>query len=458
MAETVLDSDPEPQGSQLDDAVLDAPRVCLRCDWIGETDGETCPTCEAALYRLPESTKPPGVASIPRPQPESVGGPIPISPVEVPQEDENDPPAVPVAASRRWWVIVGAFTVAALWIVATDGPFERLQADDAMPSDGVLRRGNEVVEPEGPNIVAVDPDTGESRILLDRAVSTDPLPIAAGGEVIREEITNVAWSPDGRWVAFDGPGAALWVMNSETEIRRLASAVYGGWVWSPTEAQLAMILNSTLTVVDAMTGRKIDLGEVVGDVTSAPVWSPDGTRILFGARGGSLYSVDVQSGERSLLVWLPGENLDSMDEIEWSPDGGQLAVINDLEPGGGRLYVMNADGSGVRVLIDNFEPGGLAWSPDGESIAYATYGASGDDGTDRLWTISPVEGLPFTVAASAYIGDPVWSLDSSRIGFVGSTADGPGWFAVDADGAGPRLEIDELTYLSWRGGPVFPTH
>jgi Tol biopolymer transport system component len=458
MAETVLDSDPEPQRSQLDDAVLDAPRVCLRCDWIGETDGETCPTCEAALYRLPESTKPPGVASIPRPQPESVGGPIPISPVEVPQEDENDPPAVPVAASRRWWVIVGAFTVAALWIVATDGPFERLQADDAMPSDGVLRRGNEVVEPEGPNIVAVDPDTGESRILLDRAVSTDPLPIAAGGEVIREEITNVAWSPDGRWVAFDGPGAALWVMNSETEIRRLASAVYGGWVWSPTEAQLAMILNSTLTVVDAMTGRKIDLGEVVGDVTSAPVWSPDGTRILFGARGGSLYSVDVQSGERSLLVRLPGENLDSMDEIDWSPDGGQLAVMNDLEPGGGRLYVMNADGSGVRVLIDNFEPGGLAWSPDGESIAYATYGASGDDGTDRLWTISPVEGLPFTVAASAYIGDPVWSLDSSRIGFVGSTADGPGWFAVDADGAGPRLEIDELTYLSWRGGPVFPTH
>ena len=482
MAETVSDSDPEPQESRLDGAVFDGLRVCLRCDWIGETDGETCPRCEAALYRLPESTKPRGVTSIPRPQPQSAGAPIPSSPVEVPQEDENDPPAVPVAASRRWRVIIGALTVAALWIVATDGPFERLQAptahapalavattpvneppaanpaDDAMPTDGVLRRGNEVVEPEGPNLVAVDPDTGESRILLDRAVSTDPLPIAMGGQVIREEITNVAWSPDGRWVAFDGPGAALWVMNSEMEIRRLASAVYGGWVWSPTEAQLAMILNSTLTVVDAMAGRKIDLGEVVGDVTSAPVWSPDGTRIVFGARGGSLYSVDVQSGERSLLVRLPGENLDSMDEIEWSPDGGQLAVMNDLEPGGGRLYVMNADGSGVRVLLDNFEPGGLAWSPDGESIAYATYGASGDDGTDRLWTISPVEGMPFTVAASTYIGDPVWSQDSSRIAFVGSTADGPGWFAVDADGAGPRLEIDELTYLSWRGGPVFPSH
>jgi Tol biopolymer transport system component len=152
-----------------------------------------------------------------------------------------------------------------------------------------------------------------------------------------------------------------------------------------------------------------------------------------------------------MLERLPGENLDSMDEIEWSPDGAQIAVMNDLEPGGGRLYVMNADGSGVRVLLDDYEPGRLAWSPDGESIAYVTYG-----GAEGVWTISPAEGLPFAVAASTGISDPVWSPDGSRIAFVGRTADGLGWFAVDADGAGQRLEIDELTYLSWRGGPGFP--
>jgi TolB protein len=212
-----------------------------------------------------------------------------------------------------------------------------------------------------------------------------------------------------------------------------------------------MVRDSRLIVVDASTGRQTDLGEVVGDVTSAPVWSPDGTRILYGARGGSLYSIDIGGGDHSLLVRLPGENLDSMDEIEWSPDGAQIAVMNDLEPGGGRLYVMNADGSGVRVLLDDYEPGRLAWSPDGESIAYVTYG-----GAEGVWTISPAEGLPFAVAASTGISDPVWSPDGSRIAFVGRTADGLGWFAVDADGAGQRLEIDELTYLSWRGGPGFP--
>lgn len=468
MTETVPDSDPEPQESRFGDAVLDALRGCLRCDWRGETDLGTCPRCKAPLYRLSESTKPLGVTPIPRPQPHSAGDPIPSSPVEVPQEDDNLPPAMPVAVNRRWWVIVGAFTVAALWIVVIVGPFEANPpvnepptgnpAGDPTPTDGVLRRANEVLitflTTKGPGLVAVDPDTGERRTLLDPRVSTDSHLTAVGGEVIRGEIINAAWSPDGRWVAFDGPDAALWVMNAEMDIRRLASAVYGGWVWSPTEAQLAMILNSTLTVVDASTGRMIDLGEVrIDDVTSAPVWSPDGTRIAFGARGGSLYSVDVQSGERSLSVRLPGENLDSMDEIEWSPDGAHLVIMNDLEPGGGRLYVMNADGSGVRVLLDNYKPGGLAWSPDGESIAYVSY-----NGADRLQTISPIEGPSFTVAASTSIGDPVWSPDGSRIGFVGSTAVGSGWFAVDADGVHLRREIDELTYLSWRGGSVFPSH
>ena len=48
------------------------------------------------------------------------------------QDDESVPPAVPVAASRRWWVIAGgAFAVAAVWVVATGGPFARTDAPTA---------------------------------------------------------------------------------------------------------------------------------------------------------------------------------------------------------------------------------------------------------------------------------------------------------------------------------------
>jgi Tol biopolymer transport system component len=309
---------------------------------------------------------------------------------------------------------------------------------------GVLRHDGEVLETRGLDLVAVDPDTGESRSLLDLGSGTDPPPTAVSGEVIDGTITYAAWSPDGRWLVFDGPQDSRWVMNADMEIRRVATALYGDSAWSPTDAQLAMILNSNLTIADASTGQKIDLGGLSGDVTSPLVWSPDGTQIVYGARGGSLYSVDVQSGKDSLLVSLPGENLDSMDDIEWSPDGAHVAIMNDLEPGGGRLYVMNADGSGVRVIRDNYEPGGLAWSPDGKSIAYA-----GSDSTAaRLWTIPHIDGPPFTLAASSSIEGPVWSPDGSSIAFVGSTA----WFSIEAHGVHLRREIDELTYLSWGDG------
>ena len=195
-------------------------------------------------------------------------------------------------------------------------------------------------------------------------------------------------------------------------------------------------------------GRPIS--DAVDGDTSAPVWSPDGTRFVYGGRGGLLYSVDVGSGDRSLLVRLPGENLDSMDEIEWSPDGAYLAIMNDLQPGGGRLYVMNADGSGVRVLLDDFELGGFAWSPDGTRLAYA---ASGPEGELQMWTVSLDGSAPFLVASPTNVGriegaSPVWSPDGSQIAF--ETARGS--LVINSDGTGEVRTIDELTYLSWSGG------
>jgi hypothetical protein len=108
-------------------------RICLRCDWSG-VDKRACPRCRAPLYRVSEITTPREVTPIPRPQPQPAGDPIPSSPLEVPQEDDSVLPAVTLAASRRWWVIVGAFTAAALWIVATSGPFDRLKASTPGPA------------------------------------------------------------------------------------------------------------------------------------------------------------------------------------------------------------------------------------------------------------------------------------------------------------------------------------
>jgi len=447
-------------------------KTCFRCDWEGETKESGCPHCATRpLYVVEAST--PKIEAVPvRNHPDERSRETPSAATTPPSETtapSSPPKGDEIEPNGRSTRSTIAYVLAALVLIVVVGAWLNRRGESSLgpaaatsdppispaaPSSSqsaasgetsVLRRDGEVLTTLGPDLVAVDPGTGESRILLDLGAGTDPPPTAVGGEVIHGRITYAAWSPDGRWLVFDGPGRARWVMNANEETRRVTSALYGESVWSPSDAQLAMIRNSHLIVVDASTGGTINLGGVSGDVTSPPVWSPDGTQILYGARGGSLYSVDVQSGEASLLVSLPGENLDSIDEIEWSPDGAHVAIMNDLAPGGGRLYVMNADGSRVRVLLDDYEPGGLAWSPDGKSIAYA---GSQDDAAARLWTLSQIHGPPLNVATSDSIGDPVWSPDGSRIAFVESA----GWFAVDADGVHQRLEIDELTYLSWGGG------
>ena len=66
-----------------------------------------------------------------------------------------------------------------------------------------------------------------------------------------------------------------------------------------------------------------------------------------------------------------GQNFDPT----WSPDGRKIAFVGD-----GKIYAMNADGSGKRRLTagtaagprDNRPDFGPAWSPDGRKIAFET--------------------------------------------------------------------------------------
>jgi TolB protein len=58
----------------------------------------------------------------------------------------------------------------------------------------------------------------------------------------------------------------------------------------------------------------------------------------------------------------------------WSPDGSRIAIsaiahaVGDTE-----IYVLNADGSGLRQVTDNSLPDRMpAWSPDGRSIVFAS--------------------------------------------------------------------------------------
>jgi TolB protein len=92
------------------------------------------------------------------------------------------------------------------------------------------------------------------------------------------------------------------------------------------------------------------------------------------------------SGERPLTT-APGVDGDP----EWSPDGTKLVFSSDRDRNGPclfhdctgfapELYVMNADGTGVRRLTtDRGYDIGATWSPDGKQILFGRIGDQNDD-------------------------------------------------------------------------------
>jgi len=108
-----------------------------------------------------------------------------------------------------------------------------------------------------------------------------------------------------------------------------------------------------------------------------------------------------------------------------SPDG-RLICFSSRKRGISGLYVMNANGTNIRTLVDSLDVRGAAsWSPDGKWVAFA--GNQGE-GT-RLFKISLDGGRPVQLRDTLSY-NPVWSPDGQFI--VYSEQQSAGQFEVKA--------------------------
>ena len=124
---------------------------------------------------------------------------------------------------------------------------------------------------------------------------------------------------------------------------------------------------------------------------------------------------------------------------------------SDRTPEG--IYVMNADGSGQRLLTESgsFLDGDPQWSPDGQTIVFRTardgnheiYAMDADGRNPRNLTIHPLRDGE---------GGFLWSPDGSKIAFMSNRDSKNGLYVMNADGSDQRRLTRSSGYetlLSW---------
>jgi hypothetical protein len=117
-------------------------------------------------------------------------------------------------------------------------------------------------------------------------------------------------------------------------------------------------------------------------VGSSPAWGPTG-RIAFASAGIAVIEPDG-SGYRRLIgvEWASAGNAcddpwvaPAPDQPAWSPDGERIVFALACAGEWSELYVMNADGTGRRLLVPSRHAYAPAWSPDGTRIGAYIDGA-----------------------------------------------------------------------------------
>jgi Tol biopolymer transport system component len=193
-----------------------------------------------------------------------------------------------------------------------------------------------------------------------------------------------------------------------------------------------------------------------------PSWSSDGTRIVYASRTtpGAPLRIFVANADGSAPDQLTTQGIGSADRSPaWSPDGARIAFVSDRDGGFPELYLMNADGSGVRrITVNSFVDGNPTWSPDGLTIAVERCCPNGSSEIYAIDVATRVE-VNLTNSPSQMDFDPSWSPDATTIAFV-SFVVGEGnvdiW-SMNADGSSQvRLTTDAAVDLSpdWQPLPV----
>jgi hypothetical protein len=226
----------------------------------------------------------------------------------------------------------------------------------------------------------------------------------------------------------------------------------GGVAWSPDGRRVAFYrqtgtLTADVFAADADGGNLRNLSRGEAQFSWAPDWSPHGSRIVYVATDPHierLITARPDGSDRQAVPGVAAGPNDRLGEPHWTPDGAFIGyTLNES------LYVVRPDGSEQRLLLADAV--GFDWSPDGRRIVFTR---------DRDLALANADGSGATFVTRTpdlHEGAAEWSPDGSRMVYVAvdetdpKVEDGPGdhMYLADANGRNKRELRGPRGVVAW---------
>ncbi|NCN27659.1 hypothetical protein GW915_08805 [bacterium] len=231
------------------------------------------------------------------------------------------------------------------------------------------------------------------------------------------------WSPQGDRIVFTSYRPSkkggfvnpnLYIYNIRTNQRSLLTAAKGvnsGAVFHPTENKLAYTFSNNgkpeIFILDLQKRTRVPITSTQF-FSVEPDWSPDGNRLTFSSSKTGRPHVYVSNADGSSARQLTKVGIYNSSP-KWSPKGDRIAFCGQENKANNfNVFLIDPNGSNlVRITEGRFSSENPVFSPDGRHIAFS----SNREGRYRIYIMS-ADGTGIRALSPAKLGDckqPAWS-------------------------------------------------